>query len=213
MNETNYFSVHQFAEIVGVSKQAIYKQIRNKNSRLFPYIIYEGKTPMVKGEAITEVYEKVYSGSQPSKPQSKPQSTLKVENSQPCKPESKPDSTPKVEKVDELVNPSQPQSKPESKPLETMVQPSPTDYIDFLKKELEERKQEEVRLNSIIQEKDQLIKEQSQQIALLAQQMAQIATANTKERLLSSIGKNEVVYTDTNQEEKKKGGFWHWLFG
>ena len=51
-------TVQEFAEIVGIKKQGIYQQIRNANSKLFPYVVFEGKRAYIKKTALEEVYKK-----------------------------------------------------------------------------------------------------------------------------------------------------------
>ena len=77
-------TIAQFAEVVGVSKQAIYKQVKNENSKLYPFIIFDGKTPLIKAEAVEALYHTI-----------QPNSTQEVEKvekeNQPIQPNSTPD--------------------------------------------------------------------------------------------------------------------------
>lgn len=52
----NLLSVPEFAEAAGKKKQGIYQQVKNEKSKIFPYIIFKGKTPYIKAEALKEVY-------------------------------------------------------------------------------------------------------------------------------------------------------------
>jgi predicted DNA-binding protein YlxM (UPF0122 family) len=56
MIEVGYLSISEFAEKAGVSKQAIYKQTKNKNSKIAPYVIREGKRTLIKAAALNELY-------------------------------------------------------------------------------------------------------------------------------------------------------------
>ena len=95
-------SIAQFAEAVGVSKQAIYKQVKNENSKLYPFIIFDGKTPMIKVEAVEALYHT-------NQPNSTQEVEKEAEESQPIKPKISTLSQPKrLKKLKPLINPIQP---------------------------------------------------------------------------------------------------------
>lgn len=50
-------TVSAFADVVGVSKQALYKQIQNPNSQLYPFVVKQGKRCFIALEAVKEVYK------------------------------------------------------------------------------------------------------------------------------------------------------------
>lgn len=50
-------TIPEFAEIVELKPQGIYKQATNENSRLYPYVVYNRGKRYIKKEALFEVYQ------------------------------------------------------------------------------------------------------------------------------------------------------------
>ena len=132
-----------------VSKQAIYKQIRNEHSQLAPFVCQQGKRTLIKAEALKALYKVDLENSTLSTCEGlkiQPDSTfstcegLKIQ----------PDSTDKI-------------------------QPDTEDYIAFLKAEIADLKEQENRHAEALAEKDRIIQEQAKQLADLCQQVADIA--------------------------------------
>lgn len=218
MVEVEYLSIAEFAEKAGVSKQAIYKQVGNENSQIAPYLLRDGKRTLIKVSALRELYKV---------------DTENLTFTTPTGDAGQPEATPIGEsKVDEPTpqtatgNPTDQPIKPNST-LEN--QPISTDYIEFLKAQVAELKAEkdavEKRLSATIAEKDSIIKDQSAQLAQLAQQVAQIAdkaliTTAQQQYLTAKAGGDAVEITPAEEvpvveqhPEKKKKGFWSRLFG
>lgn len=132
-----------------VSKQAIYKQIRNEHSQLAPFVCQQGKRTLIKAEALKALYKVDLENS-----------TLSTQNSTLSTKDStfstcewlkiQPDSTDKI-------------------------QPDTEDYIAFLKAEIADLKEKENRHAEALAEKDRIIQEQAKQLADLCQQVADIA--------------------------------------
>lgn len=203
MTEANYIPIAEFADRAGVSKQAIYKQVNNENSQIIPYIQRTGKKTLINVSALKELY-----GVDIEKSTLKETPTLD-----------------KVEKTTQQATPDNPQEqpiKPESTPE---VQPDTTQYIAFLMAQIQdlqaEKREAEQRLNTTIEEKDRIIKDQSAQLAQLAQQMALIADkaliATSQQQYLTAIDKNEKQDKEPLEHnikpvEPEKKGFWAKLF-
>ena len=86
-----YLSISEFARLAMVSKQAIYKQIRNEHSQLAPFVCQQGKRTLIKAEALKALYKvdlenSTFSTCEWLKIQ--PDSTDKI---QPCQPKIQPD--------------------------------------------------------------------------------------------------------------------------
>ena len=56
MKEKDLLTVPEFAEAAGKKKQGLYEQVKNEKSKIYPYVIFRGKTPYIKIEALKEVY-------------------------------------------------------------------------------------------------------------------------------------------------------------
>ena len=208
-----YLTIAEFAEYASVSKQAIYKQVSNKNSQLSPYILRDGKRTLIKATALKELYGVDTDISTFTTP-------------------------PEVEEVEiqplpagaevEKATPPEIENQPFNPHSTANFQPVSTDYIEFLKRQVEELKEEkartEERLTATIQEKDVIIKEQSAQLAELAKQVAQIADraliATSQQQVLTAMEKGERAETETAGEqivpiepaETQRKSFWKRLF-
>ena len=217
MVEVEYLSIAEFAEKAGVSKQAIYKQVGNENSQIAPYLLRDGKRTLIKVSALRELYK------------------VDTENSTyttPAEDAGQPETTPareiEVEEPTQQTTTGNPKQQPDN-PFSTQdFQPISTDYIEFLKAQVAELKAEkdavEKRLNATIAEKDSIIKDQSAQLAQLAQQIAQIAdkaliTTAQQQYLTAKAGSDSVDVSPIEDSpvvehttEKPKKGFWSRLF-
>lgn len=221
MVEVEYLTIAEFAEKAGVSKQAIYKQVNNENSQLSPYLLREGKKTLIKITALAELYKvditKVDFSTHTEAPvatQTTQEEGIKVEVSTPV-------STPTSPADNPTDNPETTFSTPENQPIST-------DYISFLKAQIAELKEDkaqmEQRLNATIQEKDSIIKQQTEQLANLAQQVARIADkaliATSQQQYLTAMEKCEKVDTgivedipaEATAPKQSKKGFWSRLF-
>lgn len=213
--KTEYLSIAEFAGQAKVSKQAIYKQINNKNSQIAPYILHDGKKTLIKSSALVELY---------GVDTKKTTSTTHIDN----KDATFATQTAGVEVDDTTQETTTDNQKgQQDNPVATADnQPISTDYIAFLKAQVAELKAEkkavETRLNATIEEKDNIIKDQSAQLAQLAQQVAQIAnkaliTTSQQQYLTASerADKQEPPQADTPPvaPERDGKGFWTKLFG
>ncbi len=219
MESVKYLSIAEFAEAASVSKQAIYKQVNNANSQLAPYLLRDGKRTLISAAALTELYKVEIENSTLATlhdGRSERRSTLEVEDTTQ-------DTTPRVDEVEEVATQNQPNSTPDSQPVST-------DYIDFLKAEIAELKadkeQREQRFNDTIREKDEIIRQQTEQLASLAQQVADIASkaiiTTSQQQYLTAAEKldkqepAEEAATDGNEVievKQEKKSFWQRLFG
>ena len=218
MIEVEYLSIAEFAEKAGVSKQAIYKQVNNENSQIAPYLLRDGKRTLIKVSALRELYKVDTENLTFTTPTEDAEPTQTTQRGKDRVVEPTPQTT--------LESPIEQPIKPEST-LEN--QPISTDYIEFLKAQVAELKAErdavEKRLSATIAEKDSIIKDQSAQLAQLAQQVAQIAdkaliTTAQQQYLTARAGGDAVEITPAEEvpieeqpPEKKKKGFWSRLFG
>ena len=147
-----YLSISEFARLAMVSKQAIYKQIRNEHSQLAPFVCQQGKRTLIKAEALKALYKVDLENSTFSTCEG-----LKIQ----------PDST--FSTCEGLK--IQPDSTDKIQPC----QPDTEDYIAFLKAEIADLKEQENRHAEALAEKDRIIQEQAKQLADLCQQVADIA--------------------------------------
>lgn len=217
MPEHEYIGVSEFAALVGVSKQAIYKQVNNENSQIAPYLLRDGKKTLIKVSALAELY-KVDTEKATFTTQEKVKDTTL--------------STPKAGTEVEATTPEATDETHKNQPINPVStqenQPISTDYIEFLKAQVAELKAEkaevEKRLNDTIREKDGIIKDQSAQLAELAQQVAQIANkaliTTSQQQYLTAAERverqdpppSETIIPEIDTEPPKKG-FWSKLFG
>ena len=214
MFDVEYLTIAEFADRAGVSKQAIYKQVNNENSQIAPFLLRDGKKTYIKVSALSELYKV---------------DTLSLTQTEEKQPFSTKQEQIEVENKPEQTTQSNPKKQPDNPNSTQFNQPISTDYIEFLKKQIEELKADrdavEQRLSATIQEKDNIIKEQSAQLSSLAQQVAQIADkaliATSQQQYLTAMEKGEradTVAIETQQveeekPEKRRKGFLWWLLG
>ena len=217
MENVKYLSIAEFAEAAKVSKQAIYKQVNNENSQLAPYILRDGKKTLISIAALPALYKVEIENTTFSTATEGKETTLTTQDSE----NSTQQTTQEVEEAKEETTQDQPFSSLDNQPIST-------DYIAFLKAEIEELKSEkaqtEQRLNDTIKEKDQIIKQQTEQLASLAQQVADIATkaliTTSQQQYLTAAEKvdkqeppaEEAIIKEVEPEAPKKG-FLAKLFG
>lgn len=217
MVEIEYISIAEFAEKAGVSKQAIYKQVNNGNSQIAPYVVRDGKRTLIKVSALRELYKVDTANLTFTTPAEDIETTFTT----PAGAGEVEETTPQTTHSNLKEQPFNPVSTPDYQPIST-------DYIDFLKAQVADLKAEkeavEQRLSATIAEKDSIIKEQSAQLAQLAQQVAKIADkaliATAQQQYLTAMEKGDSVEATTAEEapvvvepaENPKRGFWSRLF-
>ncbi len=196
-------SIAQFAEAVGVSKQAIYKQVKNENSKLYPFIIFDGKTPMIKVEAV----EALYHTNQPNSTQEVEKET---EESQPIKPNSTQDFNPKsTQEVEKVETTNQPNSTQDFNQILAIL----TAQLAEKDKQIEKLQEQNARQAEENRKKDEVIQEQLEKLNDFLEN-SQRLQAQSNYLLLGD--KPEEQKTDTNitePEEKKHGWIYNFFFG
>lgn len=218
MVEVEYLSIAEFAENAGVSKQAIYKQVNNDNSQIAPYLLREGKRTLIKISALSELYGVDTTNLTRTSTTEVNETTFTTQTE-----------VVEVEEATQQATQDNPEMQPINPTSTPELQPLSTDYIEFLKAQIAELKAEkadvEQRLNATIQEKDGIIKDQSAQLAHLAQQVAQIADkaliATSQQQYLTAMEKGdradtgtiEAIPVEEQTPEKPKKGFLRRFFG
>lgn len=195
-------SIAQFAEAVGVSKQAIYKQVKNENSKLYPFIIFDGKTPLIKVEAV----EALYHTNQPNSTQEVEKET---EENQPNQPNStqdfNPNSTQEVEKVENENQPNQPNSTQDFNQILAILMAQLAEKDKQIAK-LQEQNARQAEENS---KKDEVIQEQLIKMNELLRNAQQL---QAQSNVLLLENKPEEEITELKSEERNKKGWLYKLF-
>lgn len=195
--EEKLLSIAEFAELVGVSKQAIYKQAKSENSKLAPFIETQGKMLFIKASALKEVYGV----------------ECDVSTIQPA-------IQPKDESIKPISTPIQPQEvekvKPDNQPNSTQIQPLLEQVIAALQGQLEEKDRQISRLQeqaaeqaAEMREKDKIIQDQLTQMNELLRN-SQMLQAQANKYLLASTEPpqdaagepQEVEVIETQDEEQ-----------
>lgn len=212
MIEVEFLTVAEFAALAGVSKQNIYKQVHNKNSRLSPYVMRRGKAHLIKAEALEVLYgvETTYTNEETTNGLKETAFTTEEGGNEEEK---------TTQKAEETTLPP-PNNQPTANFSTQEEQTLSTDYIQYLKNQITELKKEkaesEERLNTAIQEKDRIIKDQSAQLADLARQVAEIANkaliTTSQQQYLSAAEKAEKQETIEQETEEKKKSLFKRLF-
>ena len=187
MNEHNLLSVSAFAEQAKVSRQALYKQIQNENSQLAPYIVKQGKQIFIRSIALVEIYNLDNQETTQNQPLETTKSTQNSGNQTTLT-------------TNETTN---------NQPLTTQI-------INQLQAQIADLQADKQRLNEQVQEKDQIIKSQGEKIALLAEQLAEVAnkaiTATQQQQFLTATEKLPLPDGEPEPEPgaKKKTGLRWW---
>ena len=201
--KVDYLNISEFAIQAGVSKQAIYKQVNNENSQLFPYVIRKGNKALVSVSALKDLYDVEY----------KPFTATETNQNQPIATETN-QNQPIATETNHREEENQPHSQGERQLEEQETNQISTDYLTFLKAQVAELKAEkaemERRLNATIQEKDNIINNQTEQLAQLAQQVAEIAN---KALITTSQQQYLTAAEKADKPEAEKKGFWAKLLG
>ena len=194
--EEKLLSIAEFADLVRVSKQALYKQAKSENSKLAPFIVSQGKMLFIKASALKEVYGVECDVS-----------TIQ------------PDIQPKDESIKPISTPIQPQEvekdKPDIKPNSTPIQPILEQVIATLQGQLEEKDRQISRLQeqaaeqaAEMREKDKIIQDQLTQMNELLRN-SQMLQAQANKYLLASTEPQdaagepqEVEVIETQDEEQ-----------
>ena len=185
MNEHNLLSVSAFAEQAKVSRQALYKQIQNENSQLAPYIVKQGKQIFIRSIALVEIYNLDNQETTQNQPLETTKSTQNSGNQTTLT-------------TNETTN---------NQPLTTQI-------INQLQAQIADLQADKQRLNEQVQEKDQIIKSQGEKIALLAEQLAEVAnkaiTATQQQQFLTATEKLPLPDGEPEPGAKKKTGLRWW---
>ena len=181
-------SIIEFAEIVGVKRQGIYKQATNSNSRLYPYVVLKMGKRYIKREALREIYQ--------------------IEQTKQPEEETKPNEEPNEENQQE--QPEQP--KQPDQPNETTSQTNQNNHqageteqgiLYFLQQQL--------------LEKDRQLKEKDNQIRDLMNLLNQEQRLNAQRLLTAQPNeepeeKQEIEIIEQNHQETRRKKWWERLF-
>ena len=190
MNEL--LSITEFAEIVNIKPQGVYKQATNKNSRLFPYVVQQKGKRYIKKQALKDIYQ--------------------IEQ-----PEKSNDETKPTNQINQPTQTNQPEKSNDETDQPRRPAPNPyEEVITILRQELEEKRQEVKEKDRIIEEMRVSAEKEREHLRILLDQ-EQHLHAQTKLRLKEyeeepqqdikeEQPKEEI---DTSQEQKKKRG---WLY-
>lgn len=186
-----YYTVPEFAELAGVSKQAVYQRIRRD---LKGYTIKEAGVTKISGDALELVGSKDISKVDQGET-SKFKFELDYESSE-------------VDQAESKVN--QVESQPNSK----VDQAESSGLLEYLKQDIERLHAEIDRLNGIIAEKDAQISEFARRFADIAEKEQEISsnalrTAGQAQMLHAMSEQPEMIDAPQEpQEDEKKRPWW-----
>lgn len=207
-------TIPELAEATGKKKQGLYEQTKNKASKLYPYLVFQGSKAYVRSEALTELYgidqdettksqgSQVRSQESQGKSQdSQPESQVSQDNSQGASQESQ-DGDPV--KSQESQAEDQPKSQGEPKQGQ--------DMIAFLQEMLREKDKQIAQLTQLLDQEQQL---HARTNLLLAEYQKKEAEADQEEQPEEPDTAGEEVgpEQDQNLEPKKHGWLYRFFFG
>ena len=198
-------TVAEFSAAAGISKQAVYKQVANSGSQLARFVVRQGKKSYIRSDAL-ELYAdapqstlstNLQPESQPISTENSTDSTSEVENST----NSTENSTQKSVEVEFLLRRLSAESAEKSTAQAALV--------DFLKTQINALEVEKDRLNGVIAEKDAMIRQQSERLADLTQQV----TGLVEHALVATTQQQVLTAADKATVQQSEPGFWRKLFG
>lgn len=198
MMEKELFSVPEFAEAAGKKKQGIYEQVKNENSRLFPFVVLQGGKPFIKKEALKEVYGIEKTDSQESK-----------EFSQESKAENQESQFNSQADSQESGQENQADSQAQSQADRSQEQ----NIVFFLQEQLREKDRQLAEKDKQIEKIQQLL-DQEQRLHANTNRLL----AEYREKAEAPQGNNSPAPIETeekqdkNQEPQKKRSWWHRIF-
>lgn len=176
-----YYTVPEFAELAGVSKQAVYQRIRRD---LKGYTIKEAGVTKISGDALELVGSKDISKVDQEETNGF-KFELDCESSEVDQVISKADQV--ISKVDQAV--SQPNSE--------VDQAESSGLLEYLKQDVERLRAEINRLNGIIAEKDAQISEFARRFADIAEKEQDVSS-----RALATAGQAQMLHAISEQPDK-----------
>lgn len=185
MIEKDLLTIPEFAEAAGKKKQGIYQQVKNENSKIFPFVVFKGKTPYIKAEALKEVYGVEQADSQDENQDSQEFSQGNQAQSQECKTENQDSQADSQGKNQDSQDFSQAQSQ-ENQDAQTQAEQEKS-FISFLQEQLKEKDRQ-------LAEKDKQI----EKITLLLDQEQQLHARTTY--LLAEYQKREAEQEEQTEE-------------
>ena len=155
------YSIPEFAEAAGKKKQGIYQQVKNENSKIFPFVVFKGKTPYIKAEALKEVYGVEQADSQDENQDSQEFSQENQAQSQESKTENQDSQADSQDENQDSQDFSQAQSQ-ENQDAQTQAEQEKS-FIIFLQEQLKEKDRQLAEKDKQI-EKITLLLDQEQQL-------------------------------------------------
>ena len=191
------YTIPEFAEAAGKKKQGIYQQVKNENSKIFPFVVFKGKTPYIKAEALKEVYGVEKADSQDENQDSQDFSQGNQAHSQESKTKNQDSQADSQDENQDSQGFSQAQSQ-ENQDTQTQAEQEKS-FITFLQEQLKEKDRQ-------LAEKDKQI----EKITLLLDQEQQLH-ARTKLMLMENKQEEKqpetIGYKEDKEIEEIKG-FW-----
>lgn len=195
MQKAEFLSVAEFAERAKVSQQSVYKRLNTPGNKLLKYVVESDGRRMIKVDAIAEVYGV----------------TVSQSDDKTC---------------EEAANAEATETQPEQQRVEPQIEnqvDSTQEYIEYLKTTVEELKRnlekDAKTFSEALDKKDEIIKQQSEQLAALTNRVATIAEqallATQQQQALSAADKIPVLTDGADHaelEEQKRKGFFARLF-
>lgn len=195
MQKAEFLSVAEFAERAKVSQQSVYKRLNTPGNKLLKYVVESDGRRMIKVDAIAEVYGV----------------TVSQSDDKPC---------------EETANAKATETQPEQQRVEPQIEnqvDSTQEYIEYLKTTVEDLKRnlekDAKTFSEALDKKDEIIKQQSEQLSALTNRVATIAEqallATQQQQALSAADKIPVLTDGADHaepEEQKRRGFFARLF-
>lgn len=202
-------SVAEFADKAGKKKQGIYEQVKNKNSRLYPFVVFKEGKYYIKAIALKEVYGLDNFDSQENQVISQESQANSQENSQGNQANSQ-----EEDKVRSQENQGNSQAESQESQVQNAQEQS---IITFLQEQLKEKDKQLAEKDKQIQQISKLL-DQEQQLNLRTNLL--LAEYQKKEPDQDEVPEDKEILNEEKSKQdkdtdksKKRSWFYRFLFG
>lgn len=189
-------TIPEFVELSGKKKQGIYQQIKNENSRLYQFVVRQGKKTFIRAEALQYYTDEA------------PDSQTDSQGGQASQAESKTagEESQAQSQADSQGGQTKSQGDSQSSQAESQAQSQDHSFIDFLQQQIREKDKQIERLQTLLAQQQQINYQNS--LLLLEQGKA------TEEEPPQEQQEVVIETKEEHQEPKKrKNWFLRWLYG
>lgn len=206
MKENDLLSIPEFAKASGKTKQGLYQQVKNSNSKIAPFVIFKGKTPYIQTKALKEVYGIEQTGSKENQPENQ-EGQDRNQESQSKSQEVNQDSQPINQEGQDKNQDSQ-----DGNQAEKTVEEQGIAIISFLQEQLKEKDRQLAEKDKQIEKIQQLLDQEQQLHARTTYLLTEYQKKEEQEKQEETEDDKEPQEQD-QETDKKRSWLYRFFFG